>query len=902
MEMTQTWVIRQDCKGVMYFGTSRGITTFDGENWQTIKLPNNSAVLSMAISKSGVVFAGGMDEFGYLKVNSNGFLEYISLTSKLPATIHDFGLVKDLWVLNDDVGFFCDRSIFILHNDSFQILNSSSFFEKGYVVNDNLYICERGIGLKKLVGSKLELISGGEAFSKFPPFAMLSGSNDEMVAFSMANGAYKHESSHFAPFGLQDDEFLKKGKVTCGIGLKNNNIVLGTVLNGLVLINQEGKTLLKLSSEQGLDNNNVMTLFEDCNDNLWVGHDNGVTYVEINSPFTIIPNKIVPGIGYASILHNNYLYLGTSQGLFACSLLDNGSKWAYPKFQLIEGSEGIVRSLTYLDGELLLGHENGTYVINGLDAKQINSIHGGWTYQKLMSNPSYMIEGCYSGFLLYKKVGNSWQFMNKIGGFDESCRVFEQDDDGRIWVAHGYKGLYSLELSENFGEARNIRFYGKKNGFPSNLGINVFKVDKDLVFTSEKGGIYNYIEKSDSFVLNPIYDQYLGPLPKISKLSEQEKGNIWVNEEGRIGVLVKQNNRTYRYDYKEFNKLENSMVKGFEHFETLPDNSVLFGYGYGFLHYDPSKRKDFNSPFYTLIHKVEAINSTDSILLSLDSTDFLDYANNSLRFSFSAAFYENMEATRYSYLLEGFDEKWSEWSSETIREYTNLPEGNYAFHVKAKNIYGVEGYEGLCQFVIKPPLSRTWWAYLLYFLLGFGVLALSFRFYSKQRLMNLIRDNDLKDQEIIKLKYSQLASDLEFKNKELGSLATQLVNKNAILQQIKDYLNSVYNRLGAKEQKEIIALTRLISSEADTDKEWNLIEPHFDNVHNGFLQKLKEKYPELRPHDLKLCAYIRMNLSSKEIAVLMNNTPHGVEAHRYRLRKVFGFNRDVNLKDFLSSL
>jgi hypothetical protein len=674
------------------------------------------------------------------------------------------------------------------------------------------------------------------------------------------------------------------------------------------MLSPQGKPLLNLDKDQGLDNNNILSAFEDCYDNLWVGHDNGITFIEINSPFSYINNQIVPGAGYASISYKNILYLGTSQGLFASRLSNKDNQFNAPKFQLIQGTEGMVWNLTILDDVLLVGHDNGTYAINEFKAEKINSTPGGWAFQKLTANPKYVIEGCYSGFLLYKKVGEKWHFIRRIDGFNESCRIFEQDEKGRIWVAHGYKGLFRLELDVNLEKATNIHFYGDKKGFPSNFGLNVFKIDNELVFSSEQGGLYSYEEKNDNFEPNTSFNQYLGSLPKVSKIYEQESGNIWVNEINRTGILLKQNNGTYRYEYQPFSKLKNALIRGFEHFGSLPDNSILFGFGDGFIHYNPIQQKDFNYPFYSLIHKVEIIGSKDSLLyggngfLNSDSICKLPYKFNSLRFIFSAPFYEDIEVTRYSYFLEGFDTNWSDWTIKTDREYTNLPAGKYNFKIKARNIYGVDSHIDTYIFEIRPPFTLTWWAYLMYITIVLYSIFKSFQIYSRKKENKLRRENIQKDREIIKLKNLQLNAELEYKNNELGNLTSHLVNKNAILQIVKDYLNSIYNNLGAKDQKEIISLTRKIDSEADIDKEWSLIEPHFDSVHKGFLTKLKAKYPELRPHDLRLCAYIQMNLSSKEIAVLMNNTPHGVEAHRYRLRKVFECNREMNLKDFLNSL
>lgn len=907
-EITQTLVIKQDKKGIMYFGNSYGISIFDGTNWQIIKLRNNSSVRSMSISKNGNVYVGGMDELGYLKPDGSGILKYHSLHDKIPEEFQDFGVVNDIFILKDDIVFLCDANIFILQNDTIRLITEPAFYDKGFVVSENLFVYKRNQGLMKLINDKFSPINGSKILNEHPPVALFKWKNSELLAFTKEGGAFIYNDSTFKPFLHEELKSLYKSKINCGIQTKSGNIILGTVLKGIIILSQEGKPLLNIHKNWGLDNNNILSLFVDSYDNLWVGHDNGVTHIETNSPFTYINNQIVPGAGYASVSYKGMIYLGTSQGLFATKHKRENNLLSLPEFRLINGTEGMVWNLTNHKGTLLMGHEKGTFLIDGYKIKEISPIPGGWSFQELKANPDYLIEGCYSGFLLYKKNENEYQFSHRIMGFDESCRIFEQDDKGHIWIAHGYKGLFRIQLDSALKKAIDIRFYDEKYGFPSNLGINVFKINNQIIFTSENGGIFTYNEKTDRFETNKDFEQYLGITPGISKMFEDESGNIWVNEINRTGILVKQNNGTYRYQFRPFNKLKNALIRGFEHFGKLPDKSTLFGFGNGFIHYNPSIKNGVNYPFYSIIRRVEILNESDSIIYGgfriskTDSSMIFPHKHNSLRFTFSAPYFEDIEKTQYSYFLDGFDKTWSNWTNKTDREYTNLPAGNYKFQIKSKNIYGTESYEDIYSFKISTPLYQTWWAYFIYFILGFVLLRKSFQIYSKQRENKLRFENIQKERQIIELKNLQLNAELEQKSNELGSLTSLIVNKNAFLQQIKNFLNDAYNNLGAKDKKEIITLTRKIDSEADIDKEWNLIEPHFDSVHKGFLTKLKENYPQLRPHDLKLCAYIHMNLRSKEIAVLMNNTPRGIEAHRYRLRKLFGITRETNLKNFLNSL
>ena len=89
----------------------------------------------------------------------------------------------------------------------------------------------------------------------------------------------------------------------------------------------------------------------------------------------------------------------------------------------------------------------------------------------------------------------------------------------------------------------------------------------------------------------------------------------------------------------------------------------------------------------------------------------LPYTSNALRFEYAAAFYKDISANRYQYWLEGFDENWSTWTAETKKDYTNLPEGDYRFRVRAENVYKKLSEEAVYLFTILPPWSlRLFWS------------------------------------------------------------------------------------------------------------------------------------------------------------------------------------------------
>jgi DNA-binding CsgD family transcriptional regulator len=268
----------------------------------------------------------------------------------------------------------------------------------------------------------------------------------------------------------------------------------------------------------------------------------------------------------------------------------------------------------------------------------------------------------------------------------------------------------------------------------------------------------------------------------------------------------------------------------------------------------------------------------------------------------------------YSYFLRGFDKDWSEWSKKTEKEYTNLPAGTYNFEIKAKSNLGNESMIESFSFSVLPPWYKTNWAYftyaLLFVILVFGLYQWQRKIFMNQQRRHEVEQKRLQylhqlemeksDKEIVKLKNEKLQAEIDHKNKELASAAMHLVQKGDLLADIREelaHLKKGNNGNGSAD--EFKKIQRILNEENTIDKDWEQFASHFDTVHSDFLRILKMHFPTLSAHELKLCAYLRMNLSSKEIAQLESISVRGVEISRYRLRKKLGIHTEVNLFDYL---
>lgn len=141
------------------------------------------------------------------------------------------------------------------------------------------------------------------------------------------------------------------------------------------------------------------------------------------------------------------------------------------------------------------------------------------------------------------------------------------------------------------------------------------------------------------------------------------------------------------------------------------------------------------------------------------------------------------------------------------------------------------------------------------------------------------------------------------KDKELANSAINLVQKNKQFNKIKVEMLKIQSELKEELMRSRIdMIIRKIDKETSNDESWSIFETNFEQVHEDFLKRIRERHPDISPKELKLAAYLRMNISSKEIATLMNITTRGVEISRYRLRRKCKLDRNQNLTDYILSV
>ncbi|WP_316791437.1 two-component regulator propeller domain-containing protein [Pedobacter frigoris] len=918
----QNWSITKDKNGIMYFGNAQGLLTYDGRYWQQYQMPNQQIVRAVAADEQGIIYAGGFGEFGFWS-NKNRHLSYTSLTKLIPKP---FSIKDEIWKIHIDgkrVIFQSFSSIYIYENQKIAVIKGPSAFLFLHKVGSKFYVEALGKGLFELSGNKLVALKNSSAINPSAILTILPYKNSGLLIGTSKDGLFLYDGQSFSSLNTPANAFLKTYQLNNGTRILNKYYAFGTILNGIIIIDEDGNTVQRINKSSGLQNNTVLSVYADDDQNLWVGLDNGIDRIELNSPLYFYFDKAGQfGTVYSSLIYKNNIYLGTNQGLFYSAWTGSNIFNAFD-FKIIPNSQGQVWDLTQIDGQLFCGHNDGTFKVNGNSLESISTIKGGWTIKKLKSNPDYLIQGTYNGLVLFAKdAAGQWKFHHKIEGFGEPSRYVEQDARGDIWVSHAYKGLYKLTLSADLKKVISTKSYNEKNGLPSDYNINIFTIENRLIFSSAKG-FFIYDEISNRFSLYQELNKELGGFSSSNKIIQAGNSRYWFINHGKMGLVHLKEPGKIEIDSNRFSILDGRMVQYYENISKISNDIYLISVDDGFVIYNATNEQQTSSKIRlpkVLIRKIEDVTDTYSTISEVGNSGAeieIPFSRNNIRISYTLPYYRQAKI-EFQYFLEGYSKQWSDWSPASQKDFTNLSRGTYTLKVKAKISEGIVSDVTEFEFTILPPFYASNWAILCYLIVIVLLLISSKRLYEKklkkdkQAITNklqaekeayLKKEAEATERQIIKLQTEKLQVELAGKNRELANSAMSLVYKNELLQKLSQEILKLKDSNGKPlAEDQLRKIQKVIDDGMNDERDWNLFESSFNEAHESFFKKLKANHPDLVPNDLKLCAYLHMNMSSKEMASLLNISLRGVEIRRYRLRKKLDVPHDKNLVEFLMEL
>lgn len=897
----QTWDVDMDRHGILYFANNEGLLTFNGQRWKILPVPNHTTLRSVRVGKDGRIYIGAQDDFGYYLPDENGLLQYTSLKSLIPAAEREFADVWNIVLYDNAVFFRSNNKIFAYRNNTVRVYPASGEWRLLCSTPHGLYAQDARDGLMQFVDGNWRTIM---AFPGMLINAVLEGKNDTLLLFTFRNGIYKLHAQQLFPYTTAANEALKTDRIYCAKEWDNDQLLIGTAEGGCYILHKEtGAVLQRFSIREGLQHNSVRRIFSDNGHNIWLALDNGIDMIRYNSAIKqIYPDQHQYLTTYAARVFNNQLYIGTSDGLFVTPLQEHQKDLSFQEdqFRKVEHTGGQVWSLATVGEQLLMTHHEGAFRINGPAAYPLLKDIGCWLF---LPQQARTLIGCYNGL---RTMGTDFSPVKQVNLLTESLRFLTAEQDSVVWASHPYRGVYRMLVKDT---TLQYTLYTQQHGLPSNYRNFVFRIRGRMVVATQ-AGVYEFDPIRQTFVPSSWLFPILGNTP-VKYLTEDATGNIWFVSGKTPGVVdFHQPSLQKPYSIVHFPELKGMIVSGFECIYPYNEENIFIGGEKGMYHINYKKYKQ---PKTSPVVMISQVNAQDSLLFSgylpasASAIKKLPHAFASFHFEYAAPSFGN--SMEFSYKLEGFDGNWSEWSSRTEKDYTNLPHGKYAFSVKARDNLGNISNPVSYAFHILPAWYQTTLSKAITVVLALILIWLLFvtqqqkhNKAQQQLILHHEYEKEQKEKQLIRLQHDKLAADIQFKNKELAITTMHLVQRGKLLFNIREELLQTVQKITPSPLPAFKKVLRLFDEAEENAEDWEQFARHFDEVHNNFLSTLKQRCSDLSTTDMKLCAYLRINLTTKEIAQSLGISVRGVETSRYRLRKKLEVPADVPLYDFLLSV
>lgn len=893
----QNWAVTQDKNGVIYVGNDKGVLEFDGERWKLYALPGGGTVRALLATPDGRIYAGAFEEFGFFQRDKHNKLEYHSLKQEVP----DFDFNNDeVWNIvkqGNNIYFQTFSSYFRYDGKEVKGVKVQQLPLNFLQYGDSVFV--------QLIGADFTLFDG-ESFR--PVVSRDKLGQDEVVGILPMNaglllvtrnsGVFYYDGSGVRPWHTDVDKELYRFSVNKAVMTRDSVYVFGTLSDGLYAVNKKGELQWNINTESKLQNNTVLALFCDAENNIWTALDDGLAYVQSNSELYLFePGTRRMGMVYDIEVNEKETYIASNHGLYRY----------VDRLEIMPGTEEQTWTLTEIDGQLVCGHNKGTFMVeNGhlfpqADVKGANCIR-----KYRINDEEVLLQSTYTYLLIFRKnISGKWQYSHNIPNFMQLIRNFETDHLGNIWAEHMHKGMYRVRLDNDLKNVTDVKAY-QHIGQEEDGNICVFKIRGRVVF-SDGTGFYTYQDLIDSIVPYQQLNNELGELRNAYKVVPAGHDSYWFIGNDKYSLVD--------YDNQHFRILKEIPVSMFENPPVTKQGNIktdeLSGYSYICLNGSIARfdRNFVSSDTVTpklWVSNVVAWNEREGgskIELPVDQPSELANKYSNIRIVLACPYYGN-RPFNIRYKLEGFTKNWTVGLTQMEKEYTRLPYGDYCFKAELFEGDWVLAHTEYC-FSVMRPWYLSHMAIAGYCLLFIGIIILAYmiarwrrnRAFRREQAEHLA-EMEKQSKRIVELQNEQLESELVFKSKELSSVTMLNIANKEFLAGVKEELQK--QRLeGQYSRKFFDRMIRMIDENVKSEDDWQMFQANFDRIHENFFRNLKHHYPDLTPNDLRLCAFLRLNLPTKDISKLMNISLRGVEAARYRLRKKLDIPMEKSLVDFM---
>nr|WP_294773796.1 LuxR C-terminal-related transcriptional regulator [uncultured Flavobacterium sp.] len=878
----QVWSVTQGNDNAFYFANNHYLLRFNGVRWEKYSLPNKTIIRSV-FSDGDKIYSGSYNEFGYWK-RQNGVLAYTSL-SKNKNYFTGSSINEEIWKIfkhDRKIYFQSFNELYVLENNAIRKIRIPFQISYCFLVENKIYAASVKDGVYLFENNRFKKIDKWSLLENNIVHA-IDKANGKMYFFTQKKGVFVEEAGGLKPWSNPLNEVLKKEIIITAKAISNNRLVIGTAFQGVYIVDLKDNSYNNVCRKNALKNNSILSIGLDKENDLWLGLDNGISHIEINSPYKIFSdNTGVLGSVYAMASLKDGLLLGSNHGVF---------KYVNKSLTLLPNSQGQVWDIIQTDNRYLIGHNDGTYVFENDNLKKVNEVNGGWKFLKNNYQNSYFLAN-YSGIVIYENTNdlNAYKYFSNL---TKPIKNIIQTKPNELWAVDNYRSLYRLIFDEKFN-VKKIENITQKNKILNDYGVKMVNFNGEVLFYINSKW-YNFNALSDKLELNAFFNQSFS---KISELIPIDDSNFMVLKDKSLYVINRVKNKfVWKLIPEKYyeGKIINQDTKVFQ-----KNDEFLLNLDDGFFAFKLQKPKPI--PHKNSI-KLEAFVNGRFVEKSATIAH-----NSSITLDVLSEYY-------------GYNKQELFFTLDDNKKHTSLKDSNIVLNNLSSGdheciVYYHDGdhYVQLASFnfSVAMPWYFSFWMIMIYLSILVGAFYLYYKWNKIRYIEKLkLKEEELKHQKEILHLEMEAQSKLKLQEYEkhilevqIQAKASEVAGKSLSIAKQSEMIESILKALESENEISNLksSIKKSIKINAINKNEWESFEKNLHQSNEEFVQRLSKKYPELTSKDIKLCIYLKMNLSSKEIAPLMNISFRGVELHRYRLRKKLGLTSDASLTKFMINI
>ena len=878
--------IDKNDSGIFFMATHSGLVETDGKNHIKYSFGKQTNLEDIYVQSDSLIYSCGYGGFGKWIRSDLGEYTYHSIYYKEP-TSDDYTqpIFSNILPYEDKIVFHAHNQLYFFDpsDNSYKIENAPDFLWKLFLVNDNLFAGNYSGDIFRYEN---------QAFTQ----VLSLGLNNTSVVFfdSFRENDKLLITENGKLFTIQDsgrlvnEKILKNIKVKSAVILDSNQIVIGTERNGIIILNDQFEFLDKISKEKGLSSNSIKSLFIDSK-NIWVTTDLG-TDIIIESIASVLSETGFLGSSNDYHLAGNTLLKATDRGLYEMDLTIANSK-----FSLIPGSEGVNWDIEQVDDYIFIGHEKGMYTYQNGRFKAFHLTSGVWNFRQHPRDKNVIFCGTYNGILILKRKEEKWYFDKRLDGFWDSSR-FMEFDKSYLWVCHPAKGFFLMTLSENFEQIESFSFYDQFKADKNNSYSYFYKINDELIFYNSES-FYKYDYSDKLFYKSKKYNLIFSKFENFESFDALDD-HILFSTSGRLGILH-DSDFIPKINLSSFGSKLIDSKGDFSKLSSINDKYYIVNTNNRTLLYDIEKQSekqrlnntiDVPKPIVNRIYN-KGMSYKKLLDWNQSGEQSISFEANTIEFDFFIPNYIYNPHHVVEWKIQG-DSIWNILPEQNKLTLSSLSTDRYNLEIRTNDLQGNHSEMLTYSFVVLPVWYFSSVAIVVYFILialGFYIIIYVYNINAEKKFLEIKRE--------------KLKLEVEKKSNELAFQAYTNIQKNKLLSTLKEYIFSS-NNTNKKEglPSNVRDIVNKIERQFRESNDWVKFDFHFTKANPDFFEKLNKLHPNLNANDKRICAFIKMQMPTKQMAEFLGINVKSLEMTRYRLRKKLALKDRSDLNQYLNNL